>query len=53
MLDFRLDSCRGTIVEEYTSEGARIQIYRSEDGYCYNVSYAFPYSDKVGNTPTK
>jgi Type IV secretory pathway, VirB11 components, and related ATPases involved in archaeal flagella biosynthesis len=48
MLDFRLESCRGTIVEEYASEGARIQIFQSEDGYCYNVSYAFPYSDRVG-----
>jgi hypothetical protein len=48
MLDFRLDSCRGATVEEYTTEGARIQIYKSEDGYCYNVAYAFPYSDKVG-----
>ncbi len=48
MLDFRLESCRGTIVEEYVSEEARIQIFQSEDGYCYNVSYAFPYSDRVG-----
>ena len=48
MLDFRVESCKGTVVEEYQSEGARIQIFASEDGYCYNVSYAFPYSDKVG-----
>jgi len=48
MLDFRVESCKGTAVEEYQSEGARIQIFVSEDGYCYNVSYAFPYSDKVG-----
>lgn len=48
MLDFRIESCKGAPVEEYTSEGALIQIYQSDEGYCYNVSYAFPYSDKVG-----
>ncbi|MFN3804105.1 MAG: type II/IV secretion system ATPase subunit [Pyrobaculum sp.] len=48
MLDFRIDSCKGAVVEEYMSEGARIQVFQSEDGYCYNVSYAFPYSEKIG-----
>ncbi len=48
MLDFTINTCSGSVLTEYKSEGARIQIYQSEDGYCYNVSYAFPYSDKVG-----
>ncbi|CCC81549.1 Type II/IV secretion system, ATPase component, VirB11/GspE family [Thermoproteus tenax Kra 1] len=47
-LGFKIERCPGVPVEEYGVEGARITIHKFEDGYCYSVNYAFPYSDKVG-----
>ncbi|MFP3212322.1 MAG: type II/IV secretion system ATPase subunit [Thermoproteus sp.] len=48
-LGFRIEQCPGIPVEEYGVEGARVTIHKFEDGFCYSVNYAFPYSDKVGD----
>jgi type IV secretory pathway ATPase VirB11/archaellum biosynthesis ATPase len=48
VLGFRIEPCRGSAVEEYASEGARVRIYREGGGYCYAVEYAFPYLEAVG-----